>query len=100
MLTLKYGISPDYVLDKMQWYEIKGLMRYEYFKKKDDWEQARLIAFVIAQVNSKKKLKMDEIVPFYWESENEKSSTSKEEFERLKIKAQEYIKKCKNTITK
>ena len=85
------------MLDEMQWYEIKGMMKYEYYKEKEEWEQARLIAYVIAQVNSKKKLRIDEIVPFYWETETDKKATSKEEFERLKNKAQEYIKKCKIT---
>lgn len=96
MLTLKYGFNPSYVLDEMKWYEINGLMKYEYYKEKEDWEQARLIAYVIAQVNSKKKLKIEDVVPFYWEKEDNKT-TSKEEFERLKNKAQEYIKKCKIT---
>lgn len=96
MLTLKYGFNPSYVLDEMKWYEINGLMKYEYYKEKEDWEQARLIAYVIAQVNSKKKLKIEDVVPFYWEKEDKKA-TSKEEFERLKNKAQEYIKKCKIT---
>lgn len=95
MLTLKYGFNPSYVLDEMKWYEINGLMKYEYYKEKEDWEQARLIAYVIAQVNSKKKLKIEDIIPFYWENNQEKIASSKEEFERLKNKAKEYLEKCK-----
>lgn len=97
MLTLKYGFSPSYVLDEMQWYEINGLMKYEYYKEKEEWEQARLIAYVVAQVNSKKKIKIEDIIPFYWEQSQDKTATSKEEFERLKNKANEYLKKCKIT---
>lgn len=97
MLTLKYGFNPSYVLDEMKWYEINGLMKYEYYKEKEDWEQARLIAYVIAQVNSKKKLKIEDVIPFYWENNQEKIASSKEEFERLKNKAKEYLEKCKIT---
>lgn len=97
MLTLKYGLSPSYVLDEMQWYEVNGLMKYEYYAKKDEWEETRLLSYIIAQVNSRKKLKIDDIMSFYWENDQDKTATSKEEFERLRNKAKEYIKKCKIT---
>ena len=97
MLTLKYGLSPSYVLDEMQMYEVNGLMKYEYYAKKDEWEETRLLSYIIAQVNSKKKLKIDDIMSFHWENEQDKTATSKEEFERLRNKAKEYIKKCKIT---
>lgn len=97
MLVLKYGLSPNYVLDEMQWYEVNGLMKYEYYAKKDEWEETRLLSYIIAQVNSKKKLKIDDIMSFYWENDQDKTATSKEEFERLRNKAKEYIKKCKIT---
>lgn len=97
MLVLKYGLSPSYVLDEMQWYEVNGLMKYEYYAKKDEWEETRLLSYIIAQVNSRKKLKIDDIMSFYWENDQDKTATSKEEFERLRNKAKEYIKKCKIT---
>lgn len=97
MLTLKYGLSPSYVLDEMQWYEVNGLMKYEYYAKKDEWEETRLLSYIIAQVNSRKKLKIDDIMSFHWENDQDKTVTSKEEFERLRNKAKEYIKKCKIT---
>lgn len=97
MLTLKYGLSPSYVLDEMQWYEVNGLMKYEYYAKKDEWEQARMIGYIIAQVNSKKKMKIDDITTFYWEDKKDETVTSKEEFERLKNKVKEYKEKCKIT---
>lgn len=95
MLVLKHHLSPEYVLDKMEMYEIKALLNYEYYSKKDDWEQARLISYIIAQVNSKKKLKFDDITTFYWEKETtEKKDTemTRENLERLKQQSQEYIK--------
>lgn len=97
MLVLKYGLSPSYVLDEMKWYEVNGLMKYEYYAKKDEWEETRLLSYIIAQVNSKKKLKIDDIMSFHWENDQDKTATSKEEFERLRNKAKEYIKRCKIT---
>lgn len=88
------GLSPDYVLDKIEWYEINSLMKYQYYCLKDNWEQARLIAFIIAQTNSKKRLKLQDIVPFTWEEDGEiedNKPITKSEIERLKQRAQDYL---------
>ena len=71
-------------------------MDYDYLAYKEDWEQARFIAYLIAQTNSKKKLKLTDIVKFHWEKEEGKSKSSpsgisKEDIERLRQKAQKYI---------
>lgn len=74
-------------------YEVKALMDYSYYSHKDEWEQTRFISYVIAQVNSQKKLKMEDIVSFDWD-ENKKvhiTSISNEDIERLKNKAKEYL---------
>lgn len=71
-------------------------MKYQYYSIKDGWEQARLIAYMVAQVNSKRTLKMDDILPFPWEKEEDETehvtSITKEEIEQLKAEAQEYLK--------
>lgn len=102
MLTLQMGLSPEYVLDKIEWYEINALMKYQYYSIKDNWEQARLIAFMIAQTNSKRKLKLQDIVPFVWEEEEieEVQPITKTEIERLKAKAQDYLSSKNNQIEK
>ena len=76
----------------MEFYEIRALLKYEHYSHRDEWEQARLIAYMVAQVNSKKKLKFQDITKFYWEEEEHDTSISKEDVERLKKKADEYIK--------
>ncbi len=80
-------------MDKMEMYEVKAVMEYEYYAHKDDWEQARLIAYMTAQVNSTKQLKITDILKFYWEKENEAADTSisNADVERLRKKAQQYI---------
>lgn len=90
-------MSPTYVLDEMEMYEIKALFNYEYYSHKDEWEQARMIAYVIAQTNSTKKLSYQDITQFYWEKDEEKQDTSisRQDIERLREKAQAYIKTLK-----
>lgn len=88
------GISPDYVLDKMQTYEISSLMEYGYYRNKDQWEQARLIAYVMAQVNSRKPIKPTDIIKFDWDGRQEKEDAqpiTKEYIEMMQAKAQEMI---------
>ena len=93
MLVLKHHLDPTYVLDEMEMFEIRALLKYEYYSHKDDWEQSRMIAYMIAQTNSKKKLTFQDITKFYWEDEEEKHDTSisKEDIERLKIKAKQMM---------
>lgn len=77
----------------MEMYEIAAVMEYEYLAHKDDWEQARLIAYLIAQTNSTKSLKMTDIMKFHWEELEEKKDTSvsNAEKERLQMKAKQYL---------
>lgn len=88
------GISPDYVLDKMQTYEISSLMEFGYYREKDKWEQARLIAYVTAQVNSKKPLKPTDVIKFEWDGKQIKEDSkpiTKEYIEIMQQKAQAMI---------
>lgn len=71
-------------------YEARAIMKYEYYAYKDSWEQARLVAYLIAQVNSTKKLKISDITSFYWDEEkaaNADTSMSNADLERLREKA-------------
>lgn len=89
---------PKYVLDEIEWYEISAALKYQYYAVKDGWEQARLISFLIAQSNSRKRLKMEDILEFPWEKEitKEDQNITKEEIERLKQEAENYIKNMNN----
>ena len=92
---MKLHYPPDYVLDRMEWYEIESVINYQHYANKENWEQARLIAYIIAQVNSKKRLKIEDIIKFPWDSEfkEENQTISKEDIERLNKLAQTYTKK-------
>ena len=103
MLVLQCGLSPDYVLDKMDWYEVSALMKYQFYAIKDNWEQARLISYMIAQSNSKRRLKLQDIIPFSWENEDgdeEDKPITKNEMERLKQNAQDYLLYKNKTVEK
>lgn len=86
---MQFEISPSYVLDEIQPYEIKSLMDYGYYKNKEDWEQTRLISYLIAQTNSKKKLKLQDILKFQWEKEIETTHISENEINELSKQAEE-----------
>lgn len=81
------GIAPDYVLDRMEMYEVNALIKNQYRRHKDDWEQARLIAYLIAQCNSKKRMKLTDIVQFPWEKKNVKDEIDFEAIKRIRAKA-------------
>lgn len=90
------GIAPDYVLDRMEMYEAKSLLNYGYYREQESWEQTRLMAYVTAQVNSTKKLKMSDIIKFQWDekpTENKAKIMDDSELQRLKKKAQSIIDK-------
>lgn len=89
ILVLQFGLNPSYVLNEIQQYEIKSLMDFGYYKHKEQWEQTRLISYLIAQTNSKKKLKLQDIIKFQWETDNESTKITNEEINDLSKQAQE-----------
>ena len=94
ILVIQLNYSPEYVLDKMELYEAQVALKYGYYASKDTWEANRLVAYIIAQVNSKKRLKIEDIIKFPWENEDiEKvQPTSKADLERMRKKAENYLK--------
>lgn len=82
-------------------YEITPYIRNIHLRSKESWEQARLGAYVTAQVNSTKKLKVTDIMEFPWEKSNNMNKTgitdiSNEDVERLRNKAKKYLNSGKN----
>lgn len=81
-------------------YEIEALISNIYRKEKSNWEQARLISYLIAQTNSTKKLKQSDILQFHWEKDDVQldgnTSISNEDVDRLKNKATNYLKGLNN----
>ena len=67
-------------------------MEHSYLSSKENWEQTRLQLLVSAQANSTKRLKLQDILKFPWDSKNEKISIDKNDIERLEAKAKEIEK--------
>jgi hypothetical protein len=86
------GLPPKYVLDEMQFYEVDSLLDSYYLKHKDSWEQARLIAYMTARVNSKGDLSPDDIMKFHWEKDDKPIINEQEQNDiELEIKHLENI---------
>lgn len=85
----------DYVYNELELWQINGLIRDSYLCHSNEWEQARLIAYIMAQVNSKKKIKPTDLLRFSWEKEEAYTTkpVSAEELLRLQNKAKQMEEK-------
>lgn len=94
ILVVEAGLSPEYVLDKMQMYEIPAILERISFRYRDSWEQTRMIMYVIAQGNSKKRLTPSDLLSFPWDKETDVqvAAPSEGEMEKLRMKMQQFIK--------
>lgn len=77
-------------MDRMELYEVKAVMDYDYYAYKDGWEQSRLVAYLVAQTNSSKQLKQSDIVKFHWDRQEENTSISNADVERLRAQAKQF----------
>lgn len=77
---LEVGLSPDYVLDEMEVYEIKPLMKRAYLRHRDSWEQTRVLANWIHNAFFKGKFSMK----FPWDGENRAARVTKAEVVSLR----------------
>lgn len=79
-------VTVEYFLDKMQPYEVSAILEYIDVADKTTWEQTRMQMYITAQVNSTKKLKPTDIMPFTWDKEkklNNDTSISNADIDRL-----------------
>lgn len=96
-LVVQYKlVDVEYFMDSMQEYEIYDLYQYLGFVDATKWEQTRWLMYVTAQVNSRKKLKVEDILQFPWEEKNQlddlPQEISKKDIKRLEGKAKEMLK--------
>jgi hypothetical protein len=76
------GVSPNYFLDEMSFFEADMLLMQYYKQYKNTWEQTRLIAYYCAAPFTKIKLK--DVIPFSWDSEDKHEEIPPEELEQRK----------------
>lgn len=78
------GLSPAYVLDEMEPYEIQIALEGLFQKERDSWEQTRQIVYSVVQVNSKNNISPTELMPLPWDKKEEPDAEeSQEDYERL-----------------
>lgn len=74
------GLDPEYVLDKMKWYEATQFLKYKYLKSKEGWQQTRWYGNLYINAHSKRKFTLEETIEFPWEKE-ERPKLTKEQVE-------------------
>ena len=79
-------------MDIMPIYEAELYLEHSYLSSKENWEQTRLQLLVSAQANSKKRLKLQDILKFPWDGKGGKNAIEKKDIERLEAKAKEIEK--------
>ena len=80
---LQCGVQPDYVLDRINFYEIEALLENLWMKNKESWEQTRIQAYITAQTQSTKKIDMNDMMSFPWEKKVEKVEDTPEDIEMM-----------------
>ena len=92
-------------MDELQIWECNELCDMLKFDSLPSWEQTRQLLYAIVQVNSKKKIKANDLIKFAWDEEydenkqnNRNIEITNEEIKMLAKKAQKYIdkQKCQN----
>lgn len=97
-LVLEAGLPPGYVLDEMETYEVSAIFERMHTRYRESWEQTRFLAYVIAQGNSRKKLKLKDLIEFPWEKAGEPAQKkgprpiTEKEHERLRSMAAAYLR--------
>lgn len=79
-LIVNVGLDPEYVYDKMQLWEINLYMEKYEAKEKARLEEQRLWTYLTLAPNldSKKKVKPEDILPFPWEKQTKKQNAEKD----------------------
>lgn len=94
MCELHYSL--EYFFDVMQMYELNEILKNYQYHFRNEFEQTRIISYVIAQSNSTKKLKSTDVLKFEWDNtyieDTDKKQLTKEDIELYRQKAKEIIK--------
>lgn len=78
----------EYFMDNLQDWEVQDIYSNLQYADCTSWEQTRWLMYVIAQTNSRKHLKVTDILKFPWDGGDAITTISSEDIRRLKEKAQ------------
>ena len=97
---LKCNIPVDYVMDRMEMYEIELFMNQLHLVYQESWEQARFLSYMIANNNPfrKKELPITDIMKFSWDDKenNGGKELDEKELNALKDRAKQFEKFINN----
>lgn len=97
IFVLKLKLPPLYVLDEMTMFEFEKLLEYSFYAHQDEWEQCRYNSYINVQMNTKKKLKPQDILQFTWDN-NTKRETIVSEKDKNRLR--EFAKKQEEILNK
>lgn len=74
-------------MDDLQSWEVFELYNSLQYADATQWEQTRWLMYVMAQINSRKQLKLTDILKFPWDAEAAPTTISDDDIKRLREKA-------------
>ncbi len=92
-------MSVDYFMDKCSVWELNDHYDNIKYADRNDWEQTRLLMYVIAQTNTSKKLDIKkDIMTLPWDNEHKKPeiNVTAADVERMKQLAAQQLRKLHN----
>ena len=84
-------------MDELQEWEVYDFYNMLQYADANSWEQTRWLMYVIAQVNSRKQLKVTDILNFSWDQTQKNITITDDDIKRLKEKAEIIGKQILNT---
>ena len=84
-------------MDQLQDWEVYDFYNMLQYADVTSWEQTRWLMYVIAQVNSRKQLKVTDILNFSWDQTQKNITITDDDIKRLKEKAEIIGKQILNT---
>ena len=84
-------------MDELQEWEVYDFYNMLQYADVTSWEQTRWLMYVIAQVNSRKQLKVTDILNFSWDQTQKNITITDDDIKRLKAKAEIIGKQILNT---
>lgn len=93
-------IDYQYFMDELEEWEVYLLYDSLKYAKRSEWEMTRLLMYVTAQVNSKKRIDIKDILSFPWDEGYEEHNTEMTDEEkntlRMRAKAMEKLLQQQN----
>jgi len=100
VLVVQYKlVTIQYFMDEMQEYEVHELYNALAYANSNEWEMTRWLLYAIIQTNSRKKIKIEDVIKFPWDKGYEYNKLEKEistdDVNRLRAKSKEILKNIK-----